>query len=82
MHGDAAMDWSAEFNQRFGTKIRGARAAHSSRYQVTNHRIELRVFESAAGYASSSLKECRISEIPSLPMVTSHRKSLKKLDVI
>lgn len=82
MHLQASPEWMVEFNRRFKTRVRNAAVAFSSRYQVTNHRVELKVFESAAGYASGALKSYNIDQIPALPMVTAHRKSLKQLGVI
>jgi len=82
MHSQNGADWIIDFNRRFKTKLRATSMAFSSRYQVTHHRVELKVFESAAGHASPALKSYNINQLPTLPMVTAHRKSLKQMGVI
>lgn len=83
VHQQAAPGWIEDFNRRFRTKIGRTTAAHSARYQVTHHRIELRIFEAAAAHgASDRLKYRRLSEIGALPIVTAHRKSMTRLGLL
>ncbi len=83
IHCEAGADWMADLNHRFGTKLRGTQAALSMRYQVTHHRIELRVFEGRSMQKKSPrFKSWGLKKLDSLPMVTSHRKSLEKLNII
>jgi A/G-specific adenine glycosylase len=83
LHRVPEADWMADFNRRFRTKLHAARVLHSARYQVTRHRIELRVFETRAAYGSAGrLRPWSLAELRDLPMVTAHRKSLESLSVI
>jgi A/G-specific adenine glycosylase len=80
---DAADDWMGDFDERFGLRIETRKASTSSRYQVTQHRIELRVYETApTKIKSPDLKARGLEELDSLPMVTAHRKSLQRLKII
>jgi A/G-specific adenine glycosylase len=77
--------WAAELKKRYGWSVREAKPACSVRYQVTRHRVALRVYEvlpQRAKGASSRLKSWTREEAAALPLVTAHRRSLEKLRII
>jgi hypothetical protein len=83
MHSNGGSGWMRDFNRRFSTRLTGSVAAHSARYQVTHHRIELRVFEATAAYGKSTpLQRWELGKLGELPIVTAHRKSLARLGVL
>jgi len=76
-------DWREDFRRRFGIQLRESPLACSMRYQVTHHRIDLRVFEApTVGGSSGCLRRWKLGALAGLPMVTSHRRGLERLQII
>jgi len=84
IHRNADENWVADFDRRFGMDLRETRKALAARYQVTHHRIELRVFEAGGGTPKSlaRLRAWDVDQLGRLPIVTAHRRSLQRLRII
>jgi hypothetical protein len=80
----AGVGWEAELQIRYGWKAVGADPMCLVRYQVTRHRVALRVYEGELFEARPNpvLRSCTPAEAAALPLVTAHRRSLERLRVI